>query len=342
MKRLILLASFIMGYAFTSSQALASSGKMFDCNGCSSAQMKAKATQMWTSGNSADAHVFNETDGIYKKYWIYKETVAQGEEAWTQISASDRAPDPSINAAFQDMVIAKAQLKSSLDGQIFVYSNGGVQSDSEVNFHLTHALGTTNRLNVAFKLSGSSTPEICNGAQETAPTEKTAHDFLTDSTLRAQLFNDIRNEHDLQSVGNVTEFFVKNKTLFDAIAASGVPVYAQLGSTLGVIGADAGQLKIATVDGGFMLAEMDFRKETMVITFAKDGNCNEIPMNESEVKVVDFNFSSLTGGVRMENYISRFGVNIPPSNLGVCPFWRLACSSTPGLTTCTKYCRQTK
>lgn len=282
----------------------------FECDKCSVSQMQVKATSKWIIGDQAEAHVFNETDKLYKKYWVYKEVVTNESlieegEAFTKISASPRQPNETIKQAFESYIDSKRALVENIkDISVKLVSNDSVVLQQYASRNYTE---TTTQKN-----SDSSILE-CK-SREVSGSERTAHDYIMSHYARTDLFNSITEEFNASGVGNMPEFIAKHDKLFNALEATGIPIVSQAGHTLSVIGRGSNAIEVLTADNGRMYVELNFKRKTAKIDEAFDGDCNQIPTAPTDNIVGEFRFSTVSGATRMENLIMGYGASITGSH----------------------------
>ena len=313
---------------FLAPAAMANNKFYVECNGCSEGKMKVKAVSVRLIGSSGESHVFNEKDKIYRKYRIYKETVTgpgnEPRETSVKTTAIQTSPNLAIKDAFEEYVDAKRIIDRNVEGMsLTLYANDVVQMNTP--------------LRSAYKATSD---ERCT-SREVASDEKTAHDYIKSRSNREDLFDAVNQEFDSSGVGNMTEFFARHKKLFDTIAAAGISIGSNIGHTLSVIGANSNEIEILTPDNGRMFVALDFRRELATIQYASDGNCNEIPLNESAPMVGEYRFDSITGMNNMEELLGSLGASFKGTYLSGgfrCGQYVLTCSITNGTRTCTRSC----
>jgi hypothetical protein len=317
----------------------------FECNGCTNSQMQLKAAGKWIAGWRADAHVFNEEEKVYKKYRVYKQIMGQGEETWTNISASMTTPNQQILTAFENLVDSKRiALEAVKDVILIINSDGTFDVRNKNNYIQEKKYNETQAAQVVRSKAKEGEDDFPPGC--TAPAIPSTADtsllpiyYLTSAFGKAELFNDINNNFNQRSIGNWPKFFHDNKLFAEALAASDIPVAAQAGQLLRVFGKSADNIQVGTPDGGTMSVSLNFSNEKAVITEAFDGNCNEIPLSTPETLII-FKFSQNNSVGQLEGWLGGMGISINGSYRGlVCRVRALTCSTLPsGSIKCTRSC----
>lgn len=328
-------------------QAQATQQYYFECNGCSDSQMKMKAASKWIAGWRADAHVFNEEDKIYKKYRVYKQVMGEGEEQWTNITASQAAPDQQLLTAFENLVDSKRiALEAIKDIIVVINPDGTFDVQNKDNYRqekindeiqLAQVVGSRENESQDDFTAGCTAPRIPSSADISL----TPIHYLSNASGKSELFNDINENFNQRSLGNWPKFFDDNKVFAEALAASDIPVAAQAGQILRVFGKSLNNILVGTPDGGRMSVSLNFANSTGTITQAFDGNCNEIPLTAPETLTI-FRFGENNSVGQLEGWLGGMGINIHGSyGAGglVCRVRALTCSTlTNGSRQCTRSC----
>lgn len=354
MKKFILLGIFVitcLPEALSNSQI---QQLYFECDGCTADEMRQEAASTWIAGRRAEAHVFNESNRQYMKFRVYKRIMGTGHETWTNITASPSTPNQSVMSSFLDLIDKKRALELAIknkyveiteDGEAVVHDVSELGSDSSGSSPKQNVINLEEALAHSVRTGDPLLPDRCSSPRPVSNHDYTAVKWLGMQNGKAALFDVITHGFELTSVGNMPEFFAANKKFFDALEATGARVAAQTGALLSVIGKDSNEIQVKTPDNGEMFVTLNFRGQGYAeITFAVDGNCNEIPLTEEDL-YGEYIFTADNNPIYLENYISaRFGTsfigNFGSTSGGICGVKSINCSYTEGgdLLGCTRRC----
>ncbi|WP_283710678.1 hypothetical protein [Pseudoalteromonas prydzensis] len=328
---------FILTILLSSNNTMASQIKteLLSCNGCTATRMKLTAEHIPLYGfDKKELHIFDETNLVYRKYDIYKPEW-NGSEPPKKISNAYEVPiDLDVNAAFIELATVRANALNSLYNKTYTVDSLGDISDWEAYRQLSVV-----NLKIYQPSTQSTSSNNCT-ATPVSDSAKTAHDYINNSSNRRELFNKLQtNIVTSDPAGFIALFIVKHTAFINVMEQSSIGIVSTVGSTLGVL--NPNNFSLATVDGGRMKGYMDFDNDTFRITSAYDGDCNDIPLEQTEA-VGRYRFSYRGGAERMGNLFDSWGGKNNYDWSPSCGAYQSVCTGISGTeltcyTICTQY-----
>ncbi|PAJ75615.1 hypothetical protein CJF42_04675 [Pseudoalteromonas sp. NBT06-2] len=309
MKKILSLSLFLMPSVY------AADVDVISCNGCTEYGMKMKAESGWFRNQISYAHVFDETNLIYKKYRLNKVYI---EDLVPTVEAVEVTPDSSIRSSFISLVEAKKQAINYLNFKVFNEDDLSM-SNTSMGFDST-----------------SSTSTECK-AKSVSSDSKTAHSYIKSSALRRDLFNRfVTNISSSDPYDYVGVYALKSTQFIGVMANSSNGVVSMVGSVLNVL--NPNDLGFNTVDGGRMGGYLDFKNNTFVMTSAYDGDCNDLPLNDKDVNG-EYSFTTNSGAESMSGLLQMYGGSFNFGPVAMCVKYVATCTGIRGQNfVCTSTC----
>jgi hypothetical protein len=303
---------------------------VYSCDGCSSVRMKDKA-QMAGAVRSGYAHVFNETDRIYKKYRL---RIVHIEDFIPDVVASEMGSDMNILNAFNSLIDAKnrdLQILESIDFSL-VGNNLEPLEQNRSFSNLAEKKRATRQ-----QKSDSNTDELCV-SKPTLPNDKLAHDYIKSSTLRRTLFYKINQQiNSMDPTGGSITTVMEHQNFITVVQDSSNGVVSTIGDVLGYL--ELRKMTLHTVDGGFIKGRLNYSTNSFDIHVATDGDCNDLPLVGDDL-LGEYDFTQADLAARFDNLTAHFGAVTtitynPPRRIT----YRTACTGISGQKfVCSRFC----
>ncbi len=310
--------TLLLPILFLAPSVYATDVSVISCNGCTDYGMKMKAESGWFRNQTSYAHVFDETNLVYKKYRLNKVFI---EDLVSSVEAIELTPDTSIKQSFIELAEAKKNAVQYLRSKVFNEDD----------------LSLSNDQNRSYTTTNSSTTD-CK-AKNVSSNSKTAHSYIKSSALRRDLFNRfVTNVTTSYPYGEIGIYALKSTQFIGVMTNSSNGIVSMIGSVLNIL--NPNDLGFNTVDGGRMSGYLDFKNNTFMMTSAYDGDCNDLPLNDKGING-DYTFTTDKSAELMADLLKMHGgsFNFRPINL--CIKYAATCTGIHGQKfACTSTCVQ--
>lgn len=295
--------------------------------------MKEKAGAILISNTDAELHMFNVKDKLYRKYGLTRMSEGKSEEIAIRGVLIEIPPYVEVEESFYKVLEAQNNMNDFLAAHDFTIDlQGQITLTKEERYEHTFE-----KLYGHERSDNHVRPDVKGKrciASLLSPQNRTPFEYIMSPVNRANLFNAIMSNQNSEWTRNKMYFFETKNKYFELLSelayGDEAQGFSEIASAISADGPESNAERINMPDGGFMLGKLDFTNKTVHINFAKDGDCNEIPLKKADVKVTssEFDFNSLSGHNNFKKHLVKLGFTVAHElldNERMCVKTRIVC-----------------